>query len=55
MANPRCYKCEVTSYYLIAGKSVEGCFSIGKCIPAKQKANFKMLQRSERPEQPVTA
>ncbi|MGN8706826.1 hypothetical protein ACTNE0_08340 [Bacillota bacterium HCP3S3_E9] len=36
---------------LHGGIAVPGCFDGGKSIPAKQKANFKMLQRSERPAQ----
>ena len=34
MANPRCYKCEVTSYYLQTESSRQGCIAPGFFIPA---------------------
>ena len=37
---------------LHGGIAVPGCFGGWKIIPAKQKANFKMLQRPEQPAQP---
>ena len=36
MANPRCYKCEVTSYYLLGEISRQGLFSRGESIPAQR-------------------
>ena len=34
MANPRCYKCEVTSYYLQTKSPRQGCIASGFFIPA---------------------
>ena len=38
MANPRCYKCEVTSYYLLREIPFQGLFSRGGCIPARRNS-----------------
>ena len=36
MANPRCYKCEVTSYYLLEEFHRWGLFPRGESIPARR-------------------
>ena len=42
MANPRCYKCEVTSYYLQDISIKSGCIPPLKIIPAKHFLQIRM-------------
>ena len=42
MANPRCYKCEVTSYYLQIESSRQGCTTSGFFIPADKISSSGM-------------
>ena len=42
MANPRCYKCEVTSYYLPSNSVESGCNSPAGIIPAQKFLQIRM-------------
>ena len=43
MANPRCYKCEVTSYYLPDISCKSGSFSLTKIIPARHFPQIRII------------